>query len=70
MLISLVQAAVPWPWCRHWGLASMPLWWHCRCDGPRRRVYLASHDSPTPAAAAFLSLLAHYLPPDQDGASA
>ncbi|WP_199102484.1 LysR family transcriptional regulator [Aquitalea sp. ASV11] len=71
MLISLVQslgavAMVPALGAgEHAALVALPV-----CDGPRRRVYLASHDSPTPAAAAFLNLLAHYLPPDPDGTSA
>lgn len=39
-------------------------------DGPRRRVYLASHDSPTPAAAALLALVDGYLQLVPDQASA
>lgn len=71
MLISLVQtlgavAMVPALGAgEHAALVALPV-----RDGPRRRVYLASHDSPTPAAAAFLNLLTHYLPPGQNGANA
>ncbi|NWK76405.1 LysR family transcriptional regulator [Aquitalea sp. LB_tupeE] len=70
MLVSLVQTAAAVgmvPAMRadqHAGLVALPV-----RDGPRRRVYLASHESPTPATAAFLSLLNHHLPPDPDGAN-
>ena len=43
---------------QHAGLIALPV-----VNGPRRRVYLACHDSPTPAAAAFLALVEHFLQP-------
>jgi hypothetical protein len=43
---------------QHGMLAARPV-----LNGPRRRVYLACHDSPTPAAAAFLALVEQFLRP-------
>lgn len=62
MLVSLVRSGcavgmVPALGAgQHADLLALPV-----VDGPRRRVYLACHDSPTPAAAALLALVDGYL---------
>jgi len=65
MLVSLVRSGcavgmVPASGAAdHAGVVSLPVE-----QGPRRRVYLAAHHSPSPAAAAFLALVEGYrLPP-------